>query len=200
MASTLVIPRLEGGTSRSDVASNEGPLMVDPPGVTAIRMAFGVGGRPDDAPSTASFRTTYQVSLPVFSIGGLDPDGVYEFDAALLMDTIVRRSLRRRWGMRLELELSQTADTVSKADIYIEAPSEEAMEILGKTGRGTTMPGGGRTLVIATPPVHDHKRVQSLSGIYSIQLRDTSPDGAKPHVLSLARGINVDLTRFEFEG
>ena len=73
--------------------------------------------------------------------------------------------------------------------------------MLGKTGRGTTLPGGGRTVVIATTLALDSKRAAALSGVYNIQLRDTDPaTDDKPSVASMVRGIQVDLTRFEFEG
>src|SRR5690606_13128338 len=102
---------------------------------------------------------------PVFSLGGLDPDGVHEFDAASLLDVIRRRSLRRHWGLRLEVELTQSVDTVAAADIYVETPfadgaDELTMKVIGRTGRGTTLPGGGRTVVLATSIVHDSKRAR----------------------------------------
>jgi hypothetical protein len=181
--------------------------MVDPPEVMAIRLAYGVGPSADKAPTEESFRTTYHVDIPVFSLGGLDPDGVYEFDGARLFDMIRKRSLRRIWALRLELELQQSAETDSLADIYIETPFDEEdpdsprMRVLGKTGRGLVLPGGGRTVIVATTLVHDSKRLHRLSGIYSVQLRDVDPRSeGKPTMASLSRGINIDLARFEFEG
>jgi hypothetical protein len=169
-------------------------------------MVFGVGPSSSAAPTDETFKPTYELAMPVFSIGGLDPDGVHEFDAAALLDVIRGRSDRRRWGLRLELELTQAAYTVGAADIYVEtpfsdAPDQPTMKVIGRTGRGTTTPGGGRTVVLATSIVHDAERTRLLGGRYSIQLRDTDPDGSDaPTVSSPARGIQVDLTRFEFEG
>lgn len=204
MARRLKVPRLaEASTGGS---AGDGPHLVDPPSVTAIRMVYGVGPGNGEPPTDATFKSTYHVGLPVFSIGGLDPDGVYEFDAAQLFDVISKRSLRRKWGMRLELELGQSAETVGKADIWVETPFEDSdgapsMHVVGKSGTGIALPGGGRRVVVATSLIHDSKRVASLSGIYSVQLRDTDPSSDdKPGTSSMARGINVDLTRFEFEG
>jgi hypothetical protein len=200
----VVVPRLPDATVVKSVPGET--LIVDPPSVTAIRIAYGVGPASGDEPTNETFKPTYHVSIPVFSIGGLDPDGVYEFDAASLFDVILRRSIRRRWGTRLELELAQEARTVGGCDIWVDTPFAEGddaptMHVLGRSGYGTTLPGGGRTVVLATSIIADVKRIGSLSGIYSVQLRDTSPDSEeKPRLRSVARGINVDVTRFEFEG
>jgi hypothetical protein len=203
MARRVVVPRLsEGAVPLSEGATR----LVDPPAVTALRMVLGVGPSSDVAPTDETFKPTYEIGMPVFSLGGLDPDGVHEFDAAALLDLIRHRSLRRQWGLRLELELTQQADTVAMADIWVDtpfadAPDQPTMHVIGRTGRGTTLPGGGRTVVLATSLVHDSKRARTLGGIYSVQLRDTDPaTGDEPAVASVARGINVDLTRFEFEG
>lgn len=202
MPRRIVVPRLPQSSS----ASHEGETaIVDPPGVEALRIVFGVGPSGDREPSHDNFKPTYSVSLPVFSVGGLDPDGVYEFDAALLMRTIVGRSLRRRWGVRVELELTQKAQSVGRADIHVETPfaddSDMTMTVEGKTGTGTMLPGGVRSIRLATSLVTDPKFVAKLGGAYSVQLRDTDPtSGDKPTVTSLTRSVNVDLTRFEFEG
>jgi hypothetical protein len=203
MARRVIVPRLpEGAVPPSDGSTR----LVDPPALTGLRMVFGVGPSSSVAPTDETFKPTYEVGMPVFSLGGLDPDGVHEFDAAALLDVIRRRSLRRQWGLRLELELMQSADTVAAADIFVQTPfsdepDQPTMTVIGRTGRGTTLSGGGRTVVLATSIVHDSKRAQLLGGIYSIQLRDTDPDSDdKPNVASVARGVNVDLTRFEFEG
>ena len=200
MTCRIVIPRLPERAGAPDAPA----AIVDPPAVTALRFVFGVG-RGDTPPTHETFTATYAVSIPLYSVGGLDPDGVYEFDAAKLFVTIVGRSLRRRWGVRVELELTQAPQSVGRADIYVDAPYEEApglgLHVLGQTGTGTTMPGGGRTVVTATSPVTDPKRVSALGGVYNIQLRSTDPAGGeKPSMASLSRGINVDATRFEFEG
>src|SRR5690606_19899226 len=112
MGRRLVVPRIEGSA-----APTEGtPKLVDPPTVAAIRMVYGVGQGSAAPPDDDTFKPTYQVSLPLFSMGGLDPDGVYEFDAGLLLDTIRHRSQRRQWGLRLEIEITQTPEAVSTAD------------------------------------------------------------------------------------
>lgn len=202
MLRRIVVPRLPESSSASHVGES---ALVDPPGVEALRIVFGVGPGGDRAPTSDSFKPTYSVSLPVFSVGGLDPDGVYEFDAAQLMRTIVGRSLRRRWGIRVELELTQKAATVGRADLHVETPFEDDSElelhVQGKTGTGTMLPGGVRSIVLATSVVTDPKLVSKLGGAYSVQLRDTDPQSSdKPSVKSLTRTVNVDLTRFEFEG
>jgi hypothetical protein len=204
MSKRVVVPRLPDATVIKSAPGET--LIVDPPAVTAIRIAYGVGPASGEEPTADSFKPTYHVAIPVFSMGGLDPDGVYEFDAASLFEAIVMRSIRRRWGVRLELELAQEARTVGGCDIWIDTPFAESddaptMHVLGRSGHGTALPGGGRTVVLATSIVTDAKRIGSLSGIYSLQLRDTSPDSdEKPRLRSVSRGINVDVTRFEFEG
>ncbi len=204
MSKRVVVPRLPDATVIKS-ASGE-TLIVDPPAVTAIRLAYGVGAATDADPTSDTFKPTYHVSIPVFSMGGLDPDGVYEFDAAALFDAIVSRSIRRRWGVRLELELEQEAKTVGGCDMWIDTPFADgddapSMHVLGRSGHGTSLPGGGRTVVVATSIITESKRIGSLSGIYSVQLRDTAPDSDdKPRLRSVARGINIDVRRFEFEG
>lgn len=206
MARRIVVPRLDGAEVPARVPAPS-RRMVDPPEVMAIRLAYGVGPSADRQPDEETFRSTYHVDIPVFSLGGLDPDGVYEFDGARLFDMIRQRSLRRLWAVRLELELQQSAETDTLADIYIDTPFDDQdptsprMRVLGKTGRGLVLPGGGRTVVVATTLVLDSKSLHRLSGIYSMQLRDVDPQtDAKPGIASLSRGINIDLTRFEFEG
>lgn len=180
--------------------------MCDPPAFAGLRFVFGVGGPDGEPPEHATFKPTYVLGIPVFSMGGLDPDGVYEFDAGMLLDAIRHRALRRQWGVRVEIELTQTAESVALGDVWVHGPAKEdgddsGLFVLGSTGKGTLLPGGGRTIVVATSPAHDSKRAAALSGIYNVQLRDTDPDGDdKPAVASLVRGIQVDLTRFEFEG
>ncbi len=204
MARRVCVPR----SSEGSVASPTGGAtkMFDPPIFAGLRLVLGVGSPSGEPPDNDTFKPTYIVGMPVFSMGGLDPDGVYEFDAGMLLDTIRHRALRRRWGVRVEIELTQSADSVAIADLWAEAPFKEepdgpGLVVLGKTGRGTTLPGGGRTVVIATTLALDSKRASALSGVYNIQLRDTDPaTDDKPSVASLVRGIQVDLTHFEFEG
>ena len=205
MSKRVVVPRLPDATVVKSAPGET--LIVDPPAVTAIRLAYGVGPASGADPTSDTFKATYHVSIPVFSIGGLDPDGVYEFDAAAWFEAIATRSIRRRWGVRLELELAQEAKTVGGCDIWIDTPFDDddeegpTMAVLGRSGLGTALPGGGRTVVVATSIITDAKRIGSLSGIYSVQLRDTSPDSEeKPRLRSVSRGINVDVRRFEFEG
>lgn len=183
MPHRLVIPALPGGASSA--------AKVDAPIVTAIRLVYGVGSTRDAAPSTADFKPTYAVEIPLFSLGGLDPDGVYEFDAATLLSTIQARAQRRHWGMRVELQLEQNAAAVSAADISVTAPSDGAGElsIVGPAG-GTTTQGGGRRLVVATPVALEPAAVSALSGTWTIAIGDAAP----------AREVKLALTRFEFEG
>lgn len=200
MPARLAIPR----PADAKASAPEAKTMVEPPTVNAIRMVFGVGKGHDDPPTNETFRPTYVVTIPIFSLGGLDPDGVYEFDALSLFAMIARRSLRRVWGLRFELEFSQGPEGLGLADVYVTAPfeaDEASLHVLGKTGQGVTSPGGGRVVSVATSLVHDPKKASTLCGLYTVQIRDTDPDDSdKPHVASLARGVNVDLTRFEFEG
>jgi hypothetical protein len=204
MARRVCVPRLSEGSAASP--GGGATKMFDPPIFSALRLVFGVGSPTGDAPDNDTFKPTYIVGVPVFSMGGLDPDGVYEFDAGFLLDAIRRRALRRRWGVRVEIELTQSAESVGVADLWAEAPFKEepdgpGLVVLGRTGRGTTLPGGGRTIVVATTLATDSKRAALLSGMYNVQLRDTDPDkDEKPSCASLVRGIQVDLTHFEFEG
>jgi hypothetical protein len=200
----VVIPRLAEGAAA--LPAKDGMHMFEPPQLAAVRIVFGVGSANGDPPDGESFRPTYTLALPIFSMGGLDPDGVYEFDAGLMLEEIRKRSLRRRWGARLEIELTQAAESVPHADVYVDAPFADEAEspglvLLGRSGRGITLPGGARTIVVATSLAHDAKRVAMFSGVYTAQLRDVEPEAtAKAKVASMARTVQVDLTRFEFEG
>jgi hypothetical protein len=204
MARRICVPRLSEGSHAAPGSS--ATKMFDPPALAALRLVFGVGTPTGDPPDNDSFKPTYVLSVPVFSMGGLDPDGVYEFDAGLMLDAIRRRALRRRWGVRVEFELTQSADSVAVADVWAEGPFKDEADghgliVLGRTGRGTTLPGGGRTIVLATTLAHDSKRTSALSGVYNFQLRDTDPaSDDKPNVASMMRAVQVDLTHFEFEG
>lgn len=183
MPHRLVIPALPGGASSG--------AKVDAPSVTAIRIVYGVGATRDAAPSAADFKPTYAVDIPLFSLGGLDPDGVYEFDAGALLSTIQARAKRRRWGLRLELHLEQGAAAVSSADVSVTAPSGGAgeLQIVGPA-RGTTTEGGGRRLVVGTSVLGDPAAVAALSGTWTIAIGDAAA----------SRQVNLALTRFEFEG
>jgi len=202
MGRRFVIERLSEGAVPP---AGEGTRKVDAPSVAAIRLVFGVGSGPDAEPTEDTFKPVYTVSIPVFSLGGLDPDGVYEFDGATLLSSIQNRAQRRRWGARLELEIVQTADTVTSADIYVETPLPEeggpTMDVLGRTKKGTTTPGGGRSLVLATSLVHDAAAIKDLAGTYTVQLRDADPKApGTPSVESPQRNVNVEFSRYEFEG
>ncbi len=189
----VVVPRLPDSTAAIDPAN--GKQTVDPPTVVAIRLAFGVG-KADSAPTPQSFKVTYHLSIPVFSLGGLDPDGVYEFDAAALFETITSRAQRRRWGLRLELELEQSPHAVSVADVVVTAPFEDdlGLSVLGQSGRGKPLPGGGRSIVVASGLVTSAADVGKLSGEYTMALHDEG--GA---VESASRPLRINATRFEFE-
>lgn len=203
MSRRVVIPRLAEGAAA--LSAKDALQMFEPPQLAALRIVFGVGAANGEPPDGESFRPTYTVSVPIFSMGGLDPDGVYEFDAGLLLEDIRKRSLRRRWGARLEIELTQAAESVPHADVFVDAPfagdDELGLVVLGRSGRGITLPGGARTIVVATTIAQDAKRTAMFSGIYNVQLRDVEPESTtKPKVASLVRSVHVDLTRFEFEG
>lgn len=185
--------------------AGEGTRKVDAPSIGDIRLVFGVGAGPDATPDGDGFKPVYTVSMPVFSLGGLDPDGVHEFDAAGLLASLQQRATRRRWAMRLEVELVQTADTVTAGDIYVDTPLPDgdgpSMDVLGRSRRGTTTPGGGRSLVLATSLVHDAAGIEGLAGKYSIQVRDADPRAeGTPSVESPVRDLNVAFSRYEFEG
>lgn len=200
MPRRVVVPRIAEGAA--PLPASPSTRMFDPPALAGVRIAFGVGNPSGDAPDDDSFRATYVLSIPVTGLGGLDPDGVYEFDAGVLFEAIRKRALRRRWGARVEIELTQAADSVAHADVHVEGPSDECgLVVLGRSGRGTTLPGGARTIVVATAIVTDSKRFPTLSGAYRAQLRDTDPAGGeRPNVASMVRNVHVDLTHFEFEG
>jgi hypothetical protein len=180
MPHRLVIPSLPGGA--------ESPAKA--PGVEAITIAFGVAKSREGMPSTDDFRTTYHLQIPRFSLGGLDPDGVYEFDAGALLQTLRSRAQRRHWGVRLELTLTQAAAEVAAGEIFVSSPESAAgaMTVVGNPV-GTTTPGGGRSIVVASPVVTEPDAVSQLSGAYSATVGDAEPCR-----------VQVHLGRFEFEG
>ncbi len=201
MGRRLVIERLSEG---SVPPSEDGTRKVDAPSVSAIRLVFGVGKRPDVAPTAEDFKPVYTVSIPVFSLGGLDSDGVYEFDGTALLGLLQQRARRRTWAARLEIEITQTAETVNAADVYVETPFADdgpTVDVAGRSRRGTTTAGGGRNLVIATSLAHDAGQLTALGGKYSVQLRDADPrEGGTASVESPVREIALDFTQYEFEG
>lgn len=201
MGRRLVIERLSEG---SVPPSEEGTRKVDAPSVSAIRLVFGVGKGPQGPPTDADFKPVYTVGIPVFSLGGLDSDGVYEFDGTALLGLLQQRAQRRKWAARLELELVQAADSVNAADVYVETPFAEdgpTMEVSGRSKKGTVTAGGGRSLVLATSLAHDAAGIGALGGKYSVQLRDADPrEGGDASVESPVRDIALNFTQYEFEG
>jgi hypothetical protein len=180
MTHRMVIPSLPGTAAATARA----------PGVDAITIAFGVAKSRDDAPTHADFRPTYHVQIPPFSLGGLDPDGVYEFDAGGLLQMLVQRATRRTWGVRLELTLSQSQAEVAAGEIRVTSPDGASgpMKVMGSP-LGTTTSGGGRSIVLSTPLVTDPGDIDQLNGAYVIEVGDAPP-----------RRVQVHLGRFEFEG
>jgi hypothetical protein len=186
MPHRLVIPALPGGSS----SGAQSETKIDAPTLTAIRIVYGVGSTRDAAPSAADFKPTYAVEIPIFSLGGLDPDGVYEFDAGALLSTIQSRAERRRWGARVELELQQSSAAVSASDVVVTGPSEAAgdLSLIGPA-RGSTTEGGGRRLVVGSPVIGDPAALTGFSGTWTIAAGDAPP-----------RQVTLALSRFEFEG
>lgn len=192
----LVVERLSEG---SVPAAGATVTKADAPTVSAIRLVFGVGTGPADAPTADTFKPVYTVSIPVFSLGGLDPDGVYEFDGRALLDLLATRSNRRKWGVRLELEVAQSAATVAAADLHVDSPVP--MGVIGRSQTGVITTGGGRSVVVGSALVFDAAGVESLGGCYELSLRDADPDSDTPaSIESPKRPVNVAFTRFEFEG
>ncbi len=200
MAKRLIIDRLDGASSTP--AADDGRF--DPPTLSAIRLVFGVGRRPGQAPSAADFSPVYTVEIPVFSLTGLDSDGIYEFDAARTLEDLQGRAQRRSWALRLELTFVQEASSVHRGDLYIETPYAEAgpsCEVAGVDKRGTTTLGGARELVLASSLAHDADQVAALGGkfvacIAAADPRETPDDPSA----SLPREVELNLTRYEFQG
>jgi hypothetical protein len=201
MGRRLVIERLSEG---SVPPSQGGTRRVDPPNVAAIRLVFGVGKGPDATPTDADFKPVYTLSIPVFSLGGLDSDGVHEFDGTSLLGILQERARRRRWAARLELELVQGADSVAAADIWVETPYPEggaALAVSGLNRGGTVTAGGGRSVVLASTLAHDTAQVRALGGTFAFTLRDADPrDSGPASVESAPRTIALDFGQYEFEG
>lgn len=171
--------------------------MVDPPQVVALRLALGVGPRSGEPPSEETFRRTYAVAIPLGNREGLDGDGVYEFDAVTLFRTIAVRSLAREWALRLELDIERTAEHLG-TELQLVAPFEDGeagLRLLDEPDSSNS--AAPRPLVLGTTLVHDPKKVSVLSGVYAVTLR---PNDGRSGARSLTRTVQVDLTRFEFEG
>lgn len=189
----LVIERLSEGTASASP---------DAPALEAIRLVFGVGKGPDTAPDASTFAPVYRLSIPVFSLGGLDPDGVYEFDAKALLTQLQSRSTRRKWAVRLELDLAQKADATAAGDIWVDTPYADggdlSADVLGNK-RGSTTAGGGRSVTVASTLVNNPDAVAQLGGTFTVRVADGDPDES-PNVCSKPREIKLAFTNYEFEG
>jgi len=189
----LVVRRLPEGS-----VEPAGHRRVDPPTLAGVRLVFGVGSGPEDQPTSADFHPVYTISMPVFSVGGLDPDGIYEFDAGAQLELLQARATRRCWAVRLELELIQTRETINAAELWFDAPWESPVQ-LGPE-RGQPRAGGGRSLVFASPPVASVEAARSLGGRFVAQIRDADPHGGGPATIeSPTLEIDLDLRCYEFE-
>jgi hypothetical protein len=196
----LVVGRLPEG-SVLPPAGDE-PRPVDPPALAGIRLVFGVGSQIDAEPSAEDFHPVYTISMPVFSLGGLDPDGIYEFDAGAQLELLRSRATARRWAARLELELIQTREAITAAELWFETPwtSGDPRPVQLGPERGEPRPGGGRSLVFASTPVTSVAAARSLGGRFLAQLRDADPHGGGPATVeSSVLEIQVALDRYEFE-
>jgi hypothetical protein len=199
MPRRLVIVRLSEGS----VLADEGePIRVDPPALAAIRLVFGVGSDEDVEPSAHEFIPVYTVAIPVVSQGGLDPDGIYEFDAGAQLELLRSRATRRRWAVRLELEFVQSAEAIATADLWFDVDwsSEHAPELtlLGPE-RGITMLGGGRSITIASTPVTDIAAARALGGRFTARLRDADPRSPTARVESPICVVELQTGHYEFE-
>jgi hypothetical protein len=195
----LVVRRLSEG---SVTPGDEQTRTVDPPALAGIRLVFGVGSEPDANPSADDFHPVYTISMPVFSFGGLDPDGVYEFDAGAQLELLQSRATRRRWAVRLELELIQTHETVNAAELWFETPwtSGDPRPVQLGSERGEPRAGGGRSLVFASTPVATVVAARALGGRFIARIRDADPHGGGPATIeSPVLTIDIALGRYEFE-
>jgi hypothetical protein len=195
----LVVRRLPEGS----VAPSEDQLqVVDPPALAGVRLVFGVGSAAEEGPSVDDFHPVYTISMPVISIGGLDPDGVYEFDAGAQLELLQSRATGRRWAVRLELELVQTHATINAAELWVETPwrSGDPRPMLLGSERGEPRPGGGRALVLASTPVASVEAARALGGRFVAQIRDADPHNGGPATIeSPLLSVDVDCGRYEFE-
>lgn len=198
MGQRLVIERLAEG---SVPPSTDGTRKVAAPTLGDIRIVFGVGSKAETPADDRDFKPVYRVSMPVFSLGGLDPDGVHEFDAASLLGDLQRRATRRRWSVRLELDVIQPAESVTSADLVVDTPLQAlTFDVVGRTRKGTTLPGGGRSLTLATSLIHDPAQLDQLAGEYSMRLTDAPDADGTASVESPARLLKLALTNYEFQG
>jgi hypothetical protein len=195
----LVIRRLSEG---SVAPGHDTVRSVEPPTLAGIRLVFGVGSTPEAIPDADDFHPVYTISMPVFSVGGLDPDGIYEFDAGAQLELLESRATERRWAVRLELELIQTREVINAAELWIETPwtGEDPRPMLLGPERGQPRPGGGRSLVFASTPVASVDAARALGGQFVARIRDADPHGGGPATIESAElTIDVALGRYEFE-
>lgn len=195
----LVVRRLPEG---SVAPSDDEVRAVEPPTLAGIRLVFGVGSDAEAAACVDDFHPVYTISMPVFSIGGLDPDGVYEFDAGAQLELLQSRATRRQWAVRLELELIQTREAINAAELWFETPwlDGEPRPIQLGPERGESRAGGGRALVFASTPVADVGAARRLGGRFIAQIRDADPHGGGPATIeSAALIVDVALNCYEFE-
>ena len=184
----LTFPRIDVGSA----AKTDGGVEAAAPVVQAIRIAFGVGTGRDAPPSADAFRPSYVLNIPLFSFGGLDPDGVYEFDGAGLLATLQSKATKRHWGARLEVELEQAAAAVGRVDIVVEGPDGAPAPVAIGSPEGETLPGGGRRLVFGSTVITDPAGLSKVQGEYRVRQLDGDPAGD-------ARIVRVGLDRFEFQ-
>lgn len=198
MPRRLVIVRLSEGSVLADQGE---AIAVDPPALAAIRLVFGVGSDVEREPSADEFIPVYTVGIPVVSQGGLDPDGIYEFDAGAQLELLRSRATRRCWAVRLELEFLQSAEAIATADLWFDVdwPSEGPELILLEPERGTTMPGGGRSITIASTPVTDIAAARALGGRFTARLRDADPRSTTARVESPLCVVDLLTSHYEFE-
>ena len=175
-----------------------GPASVQPPEVVAIRVEFGVGSVASQIPSADAFKTVYAVEIPVFSLGGLDSDGVHEFDAASLLTRLTARASQRSWAARIALTVQQAADSVARADLHAEVLYDDGKDTGFSLLSTSTLPGGGRTATFATELGHDAEQVKALSGAFSFRVMDAA-SSSSAQVTSSPRAVQVYLARYEFE-
>ncbi|WP_106391458.1 hypothetical protein [Enhygromyxa salina] len=198
-AHRLVVQRLPEG---SVPPVGDGIRRVDPPALGSVRLVFGVGSGPDADPSSDDFHPVYTIAMPVFSHGGLDPDGIYEFDAGAQLELLRARATRRRWAVRLELELEIASEAVNAAELWVETPwtTGDPRPLLLGPERGTPLSGGGRSLTIASTPVTTVDAARTLGGTFTVVLRDADPHGGGPATVeSPPLEICLDLRCYEFE-
>ena len=87
MPRRVLVPRLaEGSTPLPESGSTH---MFDPPQLAALRIVVGVGGPGGEPPDADSFRPTYVVSVPIFSMGGLDPEEYTGFAFGMGLQRVV---------------------------------------------------------------------------------------------------------------